>query len=36
MEELSTNQIDSFIPQGFIRIDHAFPLHIADACRTIL
>lgn len=33
---LSAAQIDSFIADGFIRIDNAFPRDVADACRAIL
>jgi len=33
---LSPSQIDSFIADGFVRLDHAFPSEIADQCRAIL
>lgn len=33
---LSAAQIDSFIADGFVRIDEAFPNPIADECRAIL
>ena len=33
---LSQAQIDSFIADGFVRLDHAFPTEIADQCRAIL
>lgn len=36
MEALEISQIASFINNGFIRIDHAFPPDVADACRSIL
>jgi hypothetical protein len=36
MKELSTTQINSFINDGFVKIEHAFPLEIADECRAIL
>jgi hypothetical protein len=33
---LSAAQIDSFVTDGFVRLDDAFPLAIADECRSIL
>ena len=33
---LSQAQIDRFITDGFVRLDHAFPTEIADQCRAIL
>jgi len=36
MRQLSQEQINDFIHQGFIRIDQAFPTEIADECRAIL
>ena len=33
---LSPAQIDSFIADGFVRIDEAFPRAVADDCRAIL
>ncbi|MEO6394921.1 MAG: phytanoyl-CoA dioxygenase family protein [Devosia sp.] len=33
---LSQAQLASFIADGFVRIDNAFPTEIADQCRTIL
>ena len=33
---LSQAQIDSFIVDGFVRIDDAFPRAVADECRAIL
>ena len=33
---LSPAQIDSFITDGFVRIDNAFPTALADECRAIL
>ena len=36
MEQLSKQQIDNFINNGFTRIEHAFPTAIADECRAIL
>ena len=34
--QLSPAQIDSFIADGFIRLDGAFPPSLADECRSIL
>jgi hypothetical protein len=36
MENLSKEQIDSFINNGFLKIDYAFPTEVADECRTML
>jgi hypothetical protein len=36
MEYLSTKQIDSFIDNGFVKIDRAFPTDVAGQCRAIL
>ncbi len=36
MEQLSPEQINSFINEGFIRIEHAFSEAIAEKCRSIL
>lgn len=36
LEELTTEQIYSFINDGFIKIENAFPAEIADNCRAIL
>lgn len=36
MEELTTEQINRFIQDGFIKIENAFPTEIADQCRAIL
>ena len=33
---LSAAQIESFVADGFVRIDHAFPTEIADQCRALL
>jgi hypothetical protein len=33
---LSDAQVASFISDGFVRIDNAFPAELADACRAIL
>jgi len=33
---LSTTQINSFIDDGFVKIEDAFPTEIADECRAIL
>jgi hypothetical protein len=33
---LSPAQLDSFIADGFVRVDNAFPRAVADECRTIL
>ncbi|WP_247237296.1 phytanoyl-CoA dioxygenase family protein [Telluribacter sp. SYSU D00476] len=36
MEQLSTEQIDSFINDGFIKVEHAFPEAVAEECRSVL
>lgn len=36
MKQLSTKQIEGFINDGFIKIEHAFSTEIADECRAIL
>jgi len=36
MEQLTTKQIDNFINDGFVKIEHAFPEEVANECRTIL
>lgn len=36
MEQLSEKQIHSFIKDGFVKIEQAFPTTIADECRAIL
>lgn len=36
MERLSKNQILQFIEDGFVKLENAFPEHLADECRTIL
>lgn len=36
MEQLSAKQINSFINDGFVKIENAFPIEIADECRAIL
>jgi hypothetical protein len=36
MAELSPNQINFFIKEGFVRIENAFPTEVADQCRDIL
>src|SRR5687767_8570293 len=36
MEQLSTEQINSFINDGFVKVEHAFSTEIADECREIL
>lgn len=33
---LSKTQIDSFITDGFLKLEHAFPASVADECRAIL
>ncbi|WP_229379512.1 hypothetical protein [Fibrella forsythiae] len=33
--ELSFQQIEQFIQDGFVRIDDAFPAEVAQAARTI-
>jgi hypothetical protein len=36
MHELTRQQIDAFITEGFIRLDRAFPRRLADEAREIL
>lgn len=36
MEKLTTEQINSFINNGFVKIESAFSTELADACRAIL
>ena len=36
MEQLSPEQIDNFINDGFVEIPDAFPTELADECRVIL
>ena len=36
MEEFTTDQINSFINNGFVKIENAFSTEIADDCRAIL
>ena len=36
MEELTAEQIDNFIHNGFVKIENAFSAEIADECRAIL
>lgn len=36
MKELSEQQITSFINDGFVKLENAFPVEIAEECRTIL
>jgi hypothetical protein len=36
MEQLTEDQIASFVNDGFVKVDHAFPTKLADECRTIL
>ena len=36
MEQLSPDQINRFINDGFIKIEDAFPKEVADTCRAIL
>ena len=36
MEQLSQEQIDRFINDGFIKIEDAFPTEVAKKCRAIL
>jgi hypothetical protein len=36
MKQLSTRQLDSFINDGFVKIEHAFSTEVADECRAIL
>lgn len=36
MKQLSAEQINKFINDGFIKIENAFPQEVADECRAIL
>ena len=36
MPALDATQIEQFIEDGFVRLDEAFPRHVADAGRAIL
>jgi hypothetical protein len=36
MKQLTTNEINRFIIDGFIKIENAFPSKLADQCRNIL
>ncbi|WP_019990361.1 phytanoyl-CoA dioxygenase family protein [Rudanella lutea] len=36
MNELSADQIDQFVRDGFVQIAEAFPIEIAQQCRTLL
>jgi hypothetical protein len=36
MKQLSEKQINSFINNGFVKIERAFPTEVADECRDIL
>ena len=36
MDQLTESQITSFIDEGFVRLDQAFPAALADECRAIL
>lgn len=36
MRGLTPAQIEQFITEGFVRIDHAFPRTLADAARAML
>jgi hypothetical protein len=36
MSRLTTQQVEKFIYEGFVKIEHAFPVEIADECRAIL
>ena len=36
MEQLSQEQIERFITDGFLEIENAFPTSVADECRAIL
>ena len=35
-EQLSPQQIDSFVNDGFVKVENAFPTAVADECRAIL
>lgn len=36
MEQLTVEQIDLFIRDGFVKVAHAFPVEVAEACRALL
>ena len=36
MDQLTQSQVFSFIDEGFVRLDNAFPTALADECRAIL
>jgi hypothetical protein len=36
MDQLTDNQVEEFIRDGFVKVDNAFPTVIADECRAIL
>jgi hypothetical protein len=36
LKELTTEQIDGFINEGFVKVENAFPREIADECLSIL
>lgn len=36
MRQLTTAQINSFINEGFVKVEDAFSTEIADECRAIL
>lgn len=36
MDQLTESQLSSFIDEGFVRLDNAFPAALADDCRAIL
>jgi hypothetical protein len=36
MAELSSGEIDQFIEEGYVRLDHAFPRELADECCEFL
>ena len=36
MDQLTQSQLSSFIDDGFVRLDNAFPTALADECRAIL
>jgi hypothetical protein len=36
MAELASTEIDQFIQEGYVRLEHAFPRELADECRAFL
>ena len=36
MEQLTAEQINRFILDGFVKIEHAFPTELAEQCRSVL